>query len=401
MNKDAVTGTMQGKIAISTFLAQNLKEIQMHQECKVIVDSELYLNSCDCQEQCTCEKYATPLLFTVVETDGKFVSQTEFMSQIRQRKGESEMAVADWVIQFQDKLKPGEVVVSLISSADIDSVPIHLYAVSKYWTRDAYNNFRNPVFVVLEKPRGGYDIYNITGMIKLFESRFLDMNIGVKVALGLCLGGNDYVPKLYKKSHEVVLTHIISSPVLRNNLFVFGEDKIVLNQAQFAELFRGIYCPKREQKNNLSYQEVRALTIAKIEDKSFKEGYRTNDPRNWLPPETAMQRLGELVQLQIKYMETVGKHDAVNPDFLQYSVLQRNTSNEIVYDFGPESYFKAFEELPVPVTKSHRTSTSKQKAVTQTGRNTRKRPEKRQLDSTPQKGLRRKRPLTSTPKSKT
>ena len=74
-------------------------------------------------------------------------------------------------------------------------------------------------------------------MITLFESQFLDMNIGVKVALGLCLGGNDYVPKIYMKSHEVVLTHIISSPVLRNNLFVFGEDKIVLNQAKFAELF--------------------------------------------------------------------------------------------------------------------------------------------------------------------
>ena len=68
------------------------------------------------------------------------------------RKGDAELAVADWVIQFQDKLKPGAVVVSLISSADIDSVPIHLYAVSKYWTRDAYNNFKNPVFVVLEKP---------------------------------------------------------------------------------------------------------------------------------------------------------------------------------------------------------------------------------------------------------
>ena len=104
-----------------------------------------------------------------------------------------------------------------------------------------------------------------------------------------------------------------------------------------------------------------------------------------------MQRFGEQVQLQIKYMETVGKHDAVSPDFLQYSVQQRNTSNEIVYGFGPGSYFKAFEELPVPVTKSHK----------QTGRNTRKRPEKKQLDSTPQKGWRRKWPLTSTPKSKT
>ena len=401
LNKDAITGTMQGKIAISTYLAQNLKKLQIHHECNIIVDSELHLNSCDCQEECACETYATPLLFTVVEKDGNFVSHTELMSNIRQRKGEAEMAVADWVIHCQEKLKPGEVVVSLISSADIDSVPIHLYAISKYWTRDTTNNFKNPVFVVLEKPRGGYDIFNITGLITLFERRFLDLNIGVKVALGLCLGGNDYVPKLYTKSHDVVLTHIISSPVLKNNLFVFGDNRIALNQIQFAELFRGIYCPKREQTNNLSYEDVRALTIAKVEDKSKKGGYRTSDPRNWLPPESAMRRLGELVQLQIQYMDTVGKHDAVNPDFLQYSVLQRNSSNEIVYNFGPESSFKTFEDLPVYVPKSQQTKTSKKNASTEMGRKTKKRPEKRHLDSTPQKGLRRKRPLTSTPKSKT
>ena len=404
LNKDAITGTMQGKIAISTYLAENLKKLQLHHECNIIMDSELHLNSCDCQEECTCQTYATPILMTVEKKNDNYMSKTEKMSHIRQRKGEAEMAVADWVIQCQDKMKPGEVVVSLITSADIDAVPIHLYAISKYWTRDASNDFNIPVFVVLEKPRGGYDIFNITGLINLLERSFLDSNIGVKVALGLCVGGNDYVPKLYTKSHDEVLTQIVSCPVLKDHLFVFGEDRIVLDQLLFAELFRRIYCPKREQKNNLSYQDVRALTIAKKPNKSSKGGYRTSDLRNWLPPESALQRLGELVQLQIQYMDMVGKHDAVNPDFLQYSVLQRNSSNEIIYNFGPECYFKSYDELPVYVAKSQKTKTSKKKAsVSVTEQKTKKRPEKRQLDSTPQKGLRRKtqRPLTSTPNSKT
>lgn len=236
-------------------------------------------------------------------------------------------------------------------------------------------------------------------MIKLFESRFMDMHIGVKVALGLCIGGNDYVPKLHSVSHETVLTQILCNPLLRQSLFGFNENNIVLDQTYFTELFRSIYCPKRHRNGNLSYQDVRALTIGKKEDKSFKGGYRTNDPRSWLPPESAMKRLGELVQLQIKYMETVGKHDAVNPNFLQYSVLQRNTSDEIVYDFGPDSHFTTFEELPVLALALVSTNTAKRQSETQASKKSGKRAEKRQLASTPQKGLRRKRPLTSTPKS--
>ena len=133
LNKDAVRETMQGKIAISTYLAQNLAQLQLYRQCKIIVDSELHLNSCDCQTECNCCKYATPILFTVFEKDGKYVSQSKLMTNIKQRKGEAEMAVADWVVHFKDKLEPGQGVVSLISSADIDSISIYMFAISKFW----------------------------------------------------------------------------------------------------------------------------------------------------------------------------------------------------------------------------------------------------------------------------
>ena len=353
----------------------------MNHEYKLIVDSELHLHNCKCQDPCTCEKYTTPIICSFAKTDDTISCQTELMQTIKQRKGEAEKAVVDWLNHFKDKMKVGECLVSIITSGDIDAIPIHLYAVSKYWNRDTENNFKNPVFVLLQKPRGRLDIYNITGMITLFERRFSDMTIGTKVAFGLCIGGNDFIPKLFQVSHEKVLNLIVSNPILKNNLFIFAENNIILNQKYFAELFRCIYCPKRYQNSNLSYENVRALTIAKSEDKISKGGYRTNDPRKWLPPESAINRLGELVQLQIHYMETVGKHDAVNPDFLKYSCLQRNASNDTEYYFGPDSHFSSFEELP---SIDSLLSSSK----------------KRQLDSTPQKGLRRKRALTSTPKSK-
>lgn len=180
------------------------------------------------------------------------------------------MAVVDWLIEFKDQMKAGECIISIISSGDIDAVPIHIYAVSQYWNRDAESNFIIPVYVLLQKPRGRWDIYNITSLIRLFETRFQDKTIGAKIALGLCIGGNDYVPKFYQVSHEKVLTVIVSNPTLKNNLFTFG-DNIILNPDYLAELFRCIYCPKRYQNGNLSYQNVRALTLAKTEDKSSKK----------------------------------------------------------------------------------------------------------------------------------
>ena len=97
LNKDAATKTTLGKRAISNFLALNS-------------DSQ---------------------------------SRIELLQMVKQRKGEAEMAVVDWLIGYQDQLKPGQAAVSVVSLGDIDAIYIHLFAVSRLWKRDEKHQFVN------------------------------------------------------------------------------------------------------------------------------------------------------------------------------------------------------------------------------------------------------------------
>ena len=107
LNKDAATKTTLGKRAISYFLALNS-------------DSQ---------------------------------SRIELLQMVKQRKGEAKMAVVDWLIGYQDQLKPGQAAVSVVSSGDIDVIYIHLFAVSRLWKRDEKHRFVNPVYVILQNQR--------------------------------------------------------------------------------------------------------------------------------------------------------------------------------------------------------------------------------------------------------
>ncbi|KAH3777823.1 hypothetical protein DPMN_179271 [Dreissena polymorpha] len=98
----------------------------------------------------------------------------------------------------------------------------------------------------------------------------------------------------------------------------------------------------------------------------------------WLPPESAVLRLAQLMNLQIKYLETMGIHNATLPNFLQSPCLRKSSAGEIEYDFGPESSFQTLTDLS--------------EFIAPPARN------KRLLDNTPQSGKRRKRILTSTPR---
>lgn len=130
---------------------------------------------------------------------------TRIMNEISQRKGEAEMAVIDWMMDYSQQLNLGESVVCLVTSGDIDAVCAHLYAISKFWPRDGHGKFKIAVHVVLQKPRSKFDIYNITAIVELLESYYNDRTMGMKVAVGLCMGGNDFVPKFYLISHSTVL----------------------------------------------------------------------------------------------------------------------------------------------------------------------------------------------------
>ena len=342
LNKDAVTKTSQGKVAISNYLASNVHKLQFENNFKLVIDSELHKKECNCHPLCACPEYCT--LITCCFKDN--ASRIELLHTVKQRKGEAEMAVVDWLIECQDNLIPGQAAVSFVSSGDIDAVYIHLHAISRLWNRDRTGEFLNPVFVVLQKPGGKLDVYDITRMLSVMERSYGGCSIGSLLSLGLCIGGNVFIPKLHLISHEKILRLLLSMPNLHQNLLKTVNGKLMLNQECLVELYKMLYCPKKYKKHITTYEDIRAITIGKQEDKASRGGYTTKDSRKWLPPKSAINRLGELVQLQIDYLQRAGIHEAENPNFLASNTLKQNSSGEIVYDFGPDSHFDNFEELP-------------------------------------------------------
>ena len=176
LNKDAVTKTSQGKVAISNYLASNVHKLQFENNFKLVIDSELHKKECNCHPLCACPEYCTPITCCFKDN----VSRIELLHTVKQRKGEAEMAVVDWLIECQDNLIPGQAAVSIVSSGDIDAVYIHLHAISRLWNRDRTGEFLNPVFVVLQKP-GGSSMYTTSRGCCLLWSVAM-----VVAALGLC-----------------------------------------------------------------------------------------------------------------------------------------------------------------------------------------------------------------------
>lgn len=76
-----------------------------------VIDSELKL----VEESLSFPSYASPLLCSFGTSEGTKVPTVEVMSDIQQRKGEAEMAVADWLIHLKDKFEDGAAAVSIIT----------------------------------------------------------------------------------------------------------------------------------------------------------------------------------------------------------------------------------------------------------------------------------------------
>ena len=91
-----------------------------------------------------------------------------------------------------------------------------------------------------------------------------------------------------------------------------------------------------------------------------------------MPPKSALERVAQLVDLQVQYLQTAGNASAALPDFLGCECLHKSSSGEVEYNFGTEA-----SEAPITLNSMAR---------------------KRQQTQTPQKGARRKKQLTSTPK---
>ena len=151
--------------------------------------------------------------------------------------------------------------------------------------------------------------------------------IGSKLAFTLCIRGNDFVPKLYSKSHDTVCKTVLEN-TFRNSLYSVDNGRFSLNKDVYIELVKYVLTPKRKQGSYIPYEEVRAISIAKTKDKSKKSGNKHTDPRKWLPPQSAIARLGDLIQLQIEYLQTAGVHECRMPNFLGCKCFRENTSGE-------------------------------------------------------------------------
>ena len=93
----------------------------------------------------------------------------------------------------------------------------------------------------------------------------------------------------------------------------------------------------------IAYETVRVTTIGK-KTANCPTCYVTRNPKLWLPPESVIRRLAELIQLQIDYLVTVGSHASPQPKFLSKNCLMK-TDGTVEYDFGPDAYFVSMDSL--------------------------------------------------------
>ena len=129
------------------------------------------------------------------------------------------MALLVWLISAQDDIKEGEAVVSVVTSGHVDAVHTHMFVVTKCWPRNSNGSFKNQVFVILQKPRSMIDIYNVTKMLEVFEQSFADRDIGMKLAVSVCMAGNYFVPSCHEKPHDTILKHMSEASIGKTYLF--------------------------------------------------------------------------------------------------------------------------------------------------------------------------------------
>ena len=144
----SIVGTLRGKQVASTFLAANVHKLSIKREISIIFDSELYLHYCECPSACSCINFANPI-------ECKFTSnglkEQILLHSVKQRKGEAECAQVDWVIELSENLKEGDAILSIVSSADIDGVILHLYALARLLKRKGDRSFEIAVYYYAEK----------------------------------------------------------------------------------------------------------------------------------------------------------------------------------------------------------------------------------------------------------
>ena len=261
--------------------------------------------------------------------------------QVRQKKGEAEMAQIDWLMEFESSLEPDECVVSVVSSGGIDAVVLHLYILTYLWTSS------NHVYVMLQKPGGSVDMYNITKFIRVLQTKFNDPLIGAKVAITLCIGGNDFIPKFYGMSHDKYLTTMLTDN-FRDRLFILKNDRLRLSESVFVDYVQALFCPKALKSSQRTFEEVQEATreMTRRSKPNLHDIFDSTvrDARQWLPPKSAVLKLAELVNLQIDYMDLAGSNDAVMSTIKSASCFKAE-DREVEFNFGPDCHITSFQNI--------------------------------------------------------
>ena len=312
------------------------------------MSQELRSEICACSEQhCTCDNYASPLLCEF--TPSGIHAQT-VLHEIRQRKGEAECGQVDWVIHFSKLVNEGEAIASLVSSADIDAVVLHMFAVALHMPRKDNSDFKNEVFVILRKP-GWQDVYHIASIIRTLEMAFGTLDISPKVAMTLCLAGNDFLPKFHGITHFTVLRQVCQNRHFQEHLFNLNLGMV--DGKTLLDFLKHLYCPSSLNPEKLSYEEVRQMTIKPPHTaRNKKKGAGTlsfmfvdgqtdvKQPNKWLVPADCAKKLVSLYNAMLQNLAGLGQHDAPLPNFQDTCLTSKDQ-----YDFGPQSRVQKLQDL--------------------------------------------------------
>ncbi|VDI23771.1 Hypothetical predicted protein [Mytilus galloprovincialis] len=217
------------------------------------------------------------------------------------------MAQVDWYLEVQKLIREGESVISIVTSGDIDSVVIHMFALSQYWPRNEDDSFKTPVYILLQKAKP--DLYNITEVISRLEKRFGKFT--KNIALSLAMGGNDFIPKFHLISHEKWITTILENSHYLQNIAKYENDETtsLITSASietdiYLDIVKTLYCPANINPTSLDATRVCSKKMAK------------------------------LVECQLQYLATVWKHDANLPNFLEKGCLVKDSDGNVGYNFG-------------------------------------------------------------------
>ena len=157
---------------------------------------------------------------------------------------------------------------------------LHMFTLSYLWPRDCDDEFKHEVFLLLVKPTTK-DLYNITAIIRLLEKTYKDKHTMLKMAIYLCIGGYDFIPKFYQITHKSFVERILMSKNVRSVpiQITMGDEqdcRIQINKELYKELIKEIYCPKYLCPSPFTFDEVRQMSL-QLPQKSGSNEYEMQE----------------------------------------------------------------------------------------------------------------------------